>query len=112
MLKKFFMPILKEEGPNDVLFQHDAVPSHFHMKVTDFLNGRFPERWFGRGSLSFGHLVQLTLVPFIFFLLLYIRGAVYVPSLANTVPELAGRTYGVELDTDISAGPHMVTSLK
>jgi hypothetical protein len=59
MLKKFFVPVLNEEGPNDVLFQQDAVPSHFHMKVTDFLNGVFPEK--------FGHLIQLTLVPLIFF---------------------------------------------
>lgn len=66
MLKKFFMPVLKEECPVDVLFKQDGVPSHFHMKVANFLNGMFPEKWFGRGSLSFGHIVQLALVPFIF----------------------------------------------
>jgi hypothetical protein len=42
-------------------------------------------------GLSLGHLVLLTLLPLIFFLLGYINDAVYVPPLATTLQELVGR---------------------
>jgi hypothetical protein len=73
-VEEFVMPILEEEGPNDVLFQQDRAPPHFHREVTDFLNRMFPEEWISRGR------------P--------IKDAVYVPPLATTLPELAGRIRG------------------
>jgi hypothetical protein len=112
MLKKFFMPVLKEEGPNDVQFQQDAVPSHFHVKVTYFLNGMFPEKWFGRGSLSFGHLVQLTLVPFNFFPLVVYQRCCVCAIFGYHFARTCWKECGLKLNTDISAGPHVVTSLK
>jgi hypothetical protein len=44
MMEEVLMPILEEEGPNDMLFQQDGAPSHFHKEVTDFLNRKFPEK--------------------------------------------------------------------
>jgi hypothetical protein len=44
------MPILQEEGPDDMLFQQDGAPPHFHKEVVDFLNRKFPEKWNGRGG--------------------------------------------------------------
>jgi hypothetical protein len=73
-----------------MLFQQDGAAPHFHKEVTHFLNRKFPEKWFGRGGLSLGYLVHLTLLLLIF-LLGYIKNAVYVPPLATTLPEFAGR---------------------
>jgi hypothetical protein len=36
ILEEFLMPILKEQGPNDMLFQQDGAPPHFHKEMTDF----------------------------------------------------------------------------
>jgi hypothetical protein len=32
MLKEFLMPILEEEGPDDMLFQHGGAPPHLRLK--------------------------------------------------------------------------------
>jgi hypothetical protein len=47
-VEEFLMPILEEEGPDDMLFQQDGVPPHFHKEVMDFLNRKFPGKWIGR----------------------------------------------------------------
>jgi hypothetical protein len=44
------MPILEEEDPDDMLFQQDGAPPHFHKEVTDFLNRQLPDKWFGKGG--------------------------------------------------------------
>lgn len=31
-------------------FQHDGAPSHYAGTVRDFLNGIYPQRWFGRNG--------------------------------------------------------------
>jgi hypothetical protein len=49
-VKKFLMPVLEEEDSNDMLFQQDRAPPHFHKEVTDFVNHKFPEKWIGRGG--------------------------------------------------------------
>jgi hypothetical protein len=50
MLEEFLMPTLAEEGLDDVLFQQDGAPPHFHKEVTDFLNRKIPEKYIGRGG--------------------------------------------------------------
>jgi hypothetical protein len=44
------MPILEEEGPDDMLFQKDGVPPHFHKEVTDFTKSQVSGEmdWQGR----------------------------------------------------------------
>jgi hypothetical protein len=44
------MPILEEDGPDDMLFQQDGAPPHFHKEVTDFLNRNFSENWIDRAE--------------------------------------------------------------
>jgi hypothetical protein len=48
-VEEFLVTIFEEEGHNDMLFQQDGSPPHFHMEVTDFLNRKYPESWIGRG---------------------------------------------------------------
>jgi hypothetical protein len=84
-----FVPILEKEGPDDILFQNDGVPLHFHKKITDFIYRKFPEKW----TLGTSGSLDRTLLYFSF--LGYIKDAGYVPPLANTLPELAGRTKAV-----------------
>jgi hypothetical protein len=40
MLEEFLMPILDEEGPDDMLFQQDGAPPHFHKEVTRLLKSQ------------------------------------------------------------------------
>jgi hypothetical protein len=49
-IEEFLMRILEEWGSNDMLFQKYGAPSHFHKKVTHFLNRKFTEKWTGRGG--------------------------------------------------------------
>jgi hypothetical protein len=49
-VEEFLLRLLEEEGPDDMLFQQDGAPPHFHKEVTDFLNRKFPEKWIGRGG--------------------------------------------------------------
>jgi hypothetical protein len=44
MLEKVFVPVLEEEGPDDILSPKYRVPSHFHKEVVDLLNIKFPEK--------------------------------------------------------------------
>ena len=32
------------------IFQQDGAPAHFLLAVKEFLNQKFPDRWFGRGG--------------------------------------------------------------
>jgi hypothetical protein len=58
---EFLLPILEENGPTK------WSDSKF-TEVKEFLNGKFAEKWIGRGELSLGHLRLLTLLPLIFYL--------------------------------------------
>jgi hypothetical protein len=61
------MPILEEEGLDDMLFHQDAAPPHFHKEITDFLNlASFQRNGLAGAGLSLGHLVHLTSLPLIF----------------------------------------------
>jgi hypothetical protein len=123
---EFLTPILEEEGPDDMLFQQDGAPPHFQKEVTDFLNRKCPEKWINRGGpITWPpRSPDLTPLEFFFFIGGYIKDPVYVPPLATTLSELAGRirdrlqlpstcltTFGMKLITDISAGPITVPSL-
>jgi hypothetical protein len=44
--EEFLLPIF-EEGPYDTVFR-EGMPRHSHKGVTDFLNGKLPEKWVGR----------------------------------------------------------------
>jgi hypothetical protein len=92
------------KGPEDMLFQQDGVPPHFHKEVTDFVSHIFQEKWIGRGR------------P--------VKDAMYVLPVATTLPELVGwmrdavasvtlnlTMYGLKLNTDIFAGPLRVPPL-
>jgi hypothetical protein len=48
-VEEFLVPVLEEEGPDDMLFQQHRAPPHFHKEVMDFLNCKFSEKWIGRG---------------------------------------------------------------
>jgi hypothetical protein len=58
-MEEFLMLILEEQGPDDMLFQKDGAPPHFHKEVTDFSNCKFQEKYIGGAGLSLGHLVPL-----------------------------------------------------
>jgi hypothetical protein len=80
-VEEFLMPILEE---NDLLFQGDGAPQHFHKEGTDFFNRKFPEKWIGGG----GPITWPPRSPDIF--RRCIKDAVYMPPFATTLPELSG----------------------
>ena len=54
MLREVVAPQLHTK-PNfhELFFQQDGVPSHYALRVRDYLNEVFPQRWFGRrGSIE------------------------------------------------------------
>jgi hypothetical protein len=68
ILEEFLMPILEEQGPDNLLFQQDGAPPHFHREVTDFLNHKFLKKQSGRGGpITWPpHLIDLTPPDFLF----------------------------------------------
>jgi hypothetical protein len=91
MLEEFLMPILEEDGPDDMLFQQDGAPPHFRKEMTDFLNGKFPEKRICMGGPITWPPRSPDLTPLEFFFREYINDAVHVTPFAITLPELAGR---------------------
>jgi hypothetical protein len=41
-MNEFFMPILEEDWPDNMLFQQDGQPPDLHKEVTSSLNCKFP----------------------------------------------------------------------
>jgi hypothetical protein len=91
MLEEFLMPILEEECHNNMLFQQGRAPPHLHKEMTDFLNCKFPEKWIGRGKPITWPPCSPDLTPRDFFFWGYIKDAMYMPPLATTMLEPAGR---------------------
>jgi hypothetical protein len=60
------MPILKEEGPNDMLFQQDRSPPHFDKEVMELVS--FQRNGLTGMELSLDHHICLTLLPRFFHL--------------------------------------------
>ena len=52
MLQNCFIPQLEQLNLKDVLtvFQQDKAPCHFALRVRQFLNQEFSNRWIGRGK--------------------------------------------------------------
>jgi hypothetical protein len=90
-VEEFLMPILEQQSPDDTLFQQDEESPHFHKELTDFLNRKFPEKWIEWGRPITWPPRSPDLTPLDFCFWGYIKDAVYVPPLRNTLPELAGR---------------------
>jgi hypothetical protein len=65
-VEEFFMRILEEEGPDDMLCQQNGAPPLFSKEVTDSLIKSFQRNGLSGAGLSLGHLVHLTLLPVIF----------------------------------------------
>jgi hypothetical protein len=86
MFLKFLVPILEERGLNNMRFQQDGASPHFHTKVTEFLNHKFPVKMIGRDGLSPVYFVLLTLFRLIILVGVYIKDVVYMPPLATTLP--------------------------
>jgi hypothetical protein len=74
-----------------MLLKQDGAPPHFHKKVTDLLNRKFPHKWIGKGeSITWPpRSPDLTLLDFFFWW--FIKDATYVSPLTTTLPKLAGR---------------------
>jgi hypothetical protein len=77
------MPILEEEGLDDMLSQQDGVPQHFHKEVTDFLNRKFPEKWISRCRPITWLPRSPDLAPLDFIFWGYIKDAVYMTLCQN-----------------------------
>jgi hypothetical protein len=75
-----------------MLFQQDGAPPHFRSEVQDVLIRKFPEKYIGRGGPITWLPRSPDLIPLDFFFWGYMKDAVYMPPLATTLPELAGRT--------------------
>jgi hypothetical protein len=58
------MPILKEGGPDDMMFQQDRTPPHFNKEVMELLS--FQRSELTGMELSLDHHICLDLLPLIF----------------------------------------------
>jgi hypothetical protein len=89
-LEEFLIPILEEGGPDDTLFQQDGLPPHFNKELKGVFNRKIPEKYIVRGGPITSPPRSPDLTPLDFFVWGYIKDAVYVSSLATTLPELGG----------------------
>jgi hypothetical protein len=67
MLEELLMHIMKDKGSNDMLFQQDRVPPHFHREVMNVFNCKIPDKViFVKAGLSLVHFMCLTFLLLIF----------------------------------------------
>ena len=59
------------------VYQQDGAPAHFALIVRDYLNGTFPERWIGRGSLRLWAARSPDLTPLDFLVWGFVKSKVY-----------------------------------
>lgn len=71
-------------------YQHDGAPAHFHNRVRDYLNEQFPRRWIGRLGPVPWPPRSPDLTPLDFFLWGDVKRLVYEQE-SNTVEELRQR---------------------
>jgi len=95
MLEQWLFPQL-EDDMEDFVLQQDGAPPHWHCDVRSFLNERLPGGWIGRCAEDDLALLRwpprspdLTVCDF--FLWGYVKDRVYIPPLAQTLPELRER---------------------
>ena len=91
MLQNWLLPQMSEDS-EDIIFQQDGAPPHWHRDVRRFLNDALPERWIGNVGkedlvLQFWPPRSPDLTPCNFFLWGFVK-AVYVPSLPTTLVDL------------------------
>jgi len=94
----FFFWLLPQmsEDSEDLIFQQDGAPPHWHQDVRRFLKESLPQRWIGSVGkdelvLQFWPPRSPDLTPCDFFLCGFIKEAVYVPSLTTTLDDLKNR---------------------
>jgi len=88
MLREVVVPQLQMK-PNfdDLFFQQDGAPPHYALRVRDYLNEVFPQRWFGRrGSIEWPPRSP-DLTPMDFFFWGVVKNKVYEKN-PKTVHEL------------------------
>ena len=74
-----------------MFFMHDGAPAHFSRAVREYLNGRFREKWIGRGGPIQWPARSPDLNPLDFFLWGHLKNKVYkqehndVESLRNQI---------------------------
>jgi hypothetical protein len=90
-VEEFLLSVLKEEGPDVMLFQQHRASPHFHQEVTYFLNRKFPEKWISRGGPVTWPPRSPDCTSHDIFFWGHINDSVHVQPLATTLPELAGR---------------------
>ena len=63
MLQNYFIPQLEQLNLKDnTVFQQDGAPCHFALRVRQFLNQEFPNRWIERLDHFIGfHIRQIWL---------------------------------------------------
>lgn len=95
MLEHWLFPQL-EEDLEDLVFQQDGAPPHWHCEVRNFLNEKLPQKWIGRCTENDLALLKwpprspdLTVCDF--FLWGYVKGKVYIPPMPQTLQELRER---------------------
>jgi hypothetical protein len=65
-------------GDEDMWYQQDGAPPHYHRDVRAYLDNTFPDRWIRRrGSVEYPPQRSSDLTPPDFFLLGYLNDAIY-----------------------------------
>jgi hypothetical protein len=75
------LPELLQDVPldirRDMWLQHDGAPAHFSLRVREYLNDQFPNRWIGRGGPVSWPARSPDLSALDFFLWGYVKSLVY-----------------------------------
>ena len=80
MLQNQFWPAVEQRNlTNDMIFMHDGAPPHWGRNVREWLNGKFPNRWIGRGSQNLPWPARSPdITPCDYFLWGFVKSKVYV----------------------------------
>ncbi|PNF31329.1 hypothetical protein B7P43_G10895 [Cryptotermes secundus] len=95
MLQNWLVSQMNEDS-GDYIFQQDGAPPHWHLNVRRFPNESLPQRWIGRMgnedlALQFWPQRSPDLTACDFFLLGFVKDAVYVPALPTNLNNLRNR---------------------
>ncbi|KYN15703.1 hypothetical protein ALC57_11999 [Trachymyrmex cornetzi] len=84
MLQDEIVPAIRNiarQNFNDIWFQQDGTPPHYSLRVRQYLNEVFPNRWIGRRGYIEWPAQSPVLNPLDYFLWGYLKGKIY-----NTKP--------------------------
>ena len=92
MLQNWLVPQMNEDS-GDYIFQQDGAPPHWHLNVRRFLIESLPQQWIGRMgnedlALQFCDRGLQISHPATFFLLGFMKDAVYIPLLPKNLNDL------------------------